>query len=93
MSQLSEVYGITDSLLTALQPLWFVGLSPNIKKLNINSIDIEELRKHPYVSFSMSKLIIAYRNSHGRINDMQEMYSIAGIDRQKLNKLIPYLAF
>ncbi len=93
MSQLSEVYGITDSLLTALHPIWFVGLSPNIRKLNINSIDLEELRKHPYVSFSMSKLIIAYRNSHGRINDTQEMYSIAGIDREKLNKLVPYLAY
>ncbi len=93
MSQLSEVYGITDSLLTALQPIWFVGLSPNIRKLNVNSIDLEELRKHPYVSFSMSKLIIAYRNSHSRINDTQEMYSIAGIDREKLNKLVPYLAY
>ena len=93
MSQLSEVYGITDSLLTALYPIWFVRLSPNIRKLNINSIDLEELRKHPYVSFSMSKLIIAYRNSHGRINDTQEMYSIAGIDREKLNKLVPYLAY
>ena len=93
MSQLSEVYGITDSLLTALYPIWFVRLSPNIRKLNINSIDLEELRKHPYVCFSMSKLIIAYRNSHGRINDTQEMYSIAGIDREKLNKLVPYLAY
>ena len=93
INQLSEVYGITDSLLIRLQSIWFVGLPLQVKKLEVNSIDLEELRKHPYVSFSMSKHIIAYRKSHGRITDSEEMNGIVGIDREKLARLIPYLEY
>ena len=93
INQLSEVYGITDSLLIRLQSIWFVGLPLQVKKLEVNSIGLEELRKHPYVSFSMSKHIIAYRKSHGRITDSEEMNGIVGIDREKLARLIPYLEY
>jgi DNA uptake protein ComE-like DNA-binding protein len=93
IGQLSEVYGITDSLLIRLQSIWFVSLPLQVKKLKVNSIDLEELKKHPYVSFSMSKHILAYRKSHGRIADSDEMNGIVGIDREKLARLIPYLEY
>lgn len=93
LGQLLEVYGLKDSVLNTISPLIFIDPSSPINKIEINTVDYPMLSKHPYASFSIAKIIIAYRKAHGRINGVDDFYSIAAIPRENLDKLIPYIIF
>lgn len=93
VSQLLEVYGLQDSILDKIAPLIFVTPSFSIDKIDINKIDYTLLTKHPYMTYSMAKIILAYRKAHGSINGVDEMYSIAGIPQEQLVKFLPYCMY
>jgi competence ComEA-like helix-hairpin-helix protein len=91
--QLSEVFGISDSAIILVRERVYVADVYSVKKIFINTVDYRELTKHPYMSFVMAKLILAYRKTHGKINGTNDMKMIEGIDADKMSKLIPYLSF
>lgn len=91
--QLSEVFGISDSAFAFMRARVYVGDVNSVKKIFINSVDYRELTKHPYMSFVMAKLILAYRKTHGKINGVNDLKMIEGVDADKMSKLIPYLSF
>lgn len=93
VSQLLEVYGLQDSILDKITPMIFVAPSFSIEKIDINKIDYAMLTKHPYMTYSMAKIILAYRKAHGSINGVDEMYSIAGIPQDQLVKFLPYCMY
>ena len=93
VSQLLEVYGLQDSILDKITPMIFVAPSFSIEKIDINKIDYSMLTKHPYMTYSMAKIILAYRKAHGSINGDDEMYSIAGIPQDQLVKFLPYCMY
>jgi competence ComEA-like helix-hairpin-helix protein len=93
VSQLLEVYGLQDSILDKIKPMIFVTPSFSIDKIDINKIDYTLLTKHPYMTYSMAKIILAYRKAHGSINGVDEMYSIAGIPQEQLVKFLPYCMY
>ena len=93
VSQLLEVYGLQDSILDKITPMIFVAPAFSIEKIDINKIDYALLTKHPYMTYSMAKIILAYRRAHGRINGADEMYNIAGIPQDQLVKFLPYCMY
>ncbi len=93
VSQLLEVYGLQDSILEKITPMIFVAPSFLIEKIDINKIDYALLTKHPYMTYSMAKIILAYRKAHGSINGADEMYGIAGIPQDQLVKFLPYCMY
>jgi competence ComEA-like helix-hairpin-helix protein len=93
LTQLLEVYGLQDSILEKITPMIFVPPTISIDKININKIDYALLTKHPYMTYSMAKIILAYRKAHGSINGADEMYSIAGIPQAQLVKFLPYCMY
>lgn len=93
VSQLLEVYGLQDSILEKITPMIFVAPSFSIDKIDINKIDYALLTKHPYMTYSMAKIILAYRKAHGSINGADEMHGIAGIPQEQLVKFLPYCTY
>ena len=91
--QLLEVYGLQDSVLIKITPMIFLDDNSPINKIEINTVDYASLSKHPYASFSIAKIIIAFRKAHGRIEVVDDFYNMAGIPRENLDKLIPYCVF
>lgn len=92
-AQLKEVYGITDSAFNIILPYLKVeqGFSP--QKIAINIADYTTMRKHPYMDHEIIKMILAYRKSHGRYKNKEDLDKLQQLDRTKLEKIIPYLAF
>ncbi|MBO6034901.1 MAG: helix-hairpin-helix domain-containing protein, partial [Paludibacteraceae bacterium] len=72
--QLMEVYGFTEQLYSQVEKHVTVDAS-KIRKLNINELDIAELKRHPYISFYEAKAIFDYRNSKSscRIDSIEEL--------------------
>lgn len=93
IAQLSEVYGIDPSLVSALADNFVVHQGADVKHIRINEIRLEELAKHPYAGYVNAKLIVAYRTAHGQINNADELLSIGEIDKTKIEKLLAYLLF
>jgi DNA uptake protein ComE-like DNA-binding protein len=93
MAQMKEVYGISDSLILALQPQLTLKKDFFPRKLIINEADYGMLRKHPYVTQAMAKILLVFRKQHGIIENEGVLMKINGLDSVEIKKLLPYLSF
>ena len=63
----------------------------DVESININTADIDELKKHPYIRYNMAKAIVNYRNQHGLFKSVDELSKIHLIKSETLQKVKPYL--
>lgn len=91
-SQLMEVYGMKAETAEAV---WeFFEFDPGIrKKLQINQVEAADLAKHPYISYSEAKVIVAYRNQHGVFMNSEDLLKIKIFKKEWVDKISPYLNF
>ena len=89
--QLREVWGFTDSLYLAVVPNISLNDSSNIKKINLNSADFNELRNHPYIGYQLAGLISNFRQQHKSFSSVEEIKKIPLVNDQLYSKLAPYL--
>jgi DNA uptake protein ComE-like DNA-binding protein len=68
-------------------------LNPNlIKKIPIQTANLETLKKHPYLSERQAKVILAFREQHKKLNESM-LKEIKIISADELAKILPYLNF
>lgn len=90
IGQLSEVYGLKDSVVLKLQERFYVGDSIRITKLDLLKSSVEELRNHPYINYRLSNLIVAYRKQH-KVTSLNQIRDIKIITDSIYKKIQPYL--
>jgi competence protein ComEA len=90
--QLLEVYGIDSSRFLALESQVKVNTAL-IKHININEVEFDELRHHPYLTFKQANAIIAYRKQHGNYSSFAALKKVAILPSETVDKLAPYLTF
>lgn len=88
--QLLEVYGIDSNRYQQIEP-YLLLTSTNIKKININTADIKEMIKHPYIDYYLAKSIFTYRQKNGNFKSLEEMKTQTHIYNDLFTKLKPYL--
>ena len=93
LDQLKEVYGIHDTLFQQIQEHLVLNMGKGLQKVSINSEDYKDLRHHPYISHVTAKILLAYRRTHEKIKDAEELFAINGLDKIEMEKLLPYLDF
>lgn len=87
-SQLLEIEGFPESALAYSQ------INPTeIKKLNINNLTLNQLRKHPYINFYQAKEICDYRRIRGPIKNLQELKLLKDFPPAEIERLAPYISF
>lgn len=89
VSQLSEVYGITDSLVTALGPRLRADTSL-VKKISLNQAGEKELAAHPYIGKYMAGGILRYRLRVQHIDHVNELVINGLMTQRDLEKIQPY---
>ena len=67
------------------------GASP--KKLNVNRLSLQELRKHPYINYYMAKTIVDYRRLHGPIKSLEDLRLSKDFPPEVIKKLTPYVEY
>lgn len=67
--------------------------NPSPKKLNINQLSLNELKRHPYINFYMAKAITDYRRLHGTIKSLNELRLIKDFTPEAIKRLTPYIAY
>jgi len=91
VDQIGETYMLPDSTFQKIKPRLVVG-SKAIKKININSASVDEMKAHPYIRYSMANAIFQYRRQHGTFNSIEEIKKIMSVTEDFYNKASPYLA-
>lgn len=90
VQQVGETYGLPDSTFKKIEP--FLQLhETSLKKIDLNQADEKTLGAHPYIRYSLAKLIIRYRNSHGPFTGVTGLRQIAVINDSVYQRIAPYL--
>jgi competence ComEA-like helix-hairpin-helix protein len=89
LSQLKEVYGITDSVYEKIGPLIKTDKG-TVKKIDLNNSSLEELKKHPYLRWQTASAIIRYREANGIFHSLEDLNKIWSLTPETLLKIIPY---
>lgn len=72
---------------------YFVLTASETRKLNINRLSLNELKRHPYIDYRQAKAIVDYRREHGRINDLNDLRLLPGFSPEKSDRLRPYITY
>ncbi len=92
LSQLREVYGITDENFTSIAKQFFID-NAVIQKIDINFADPDRLRSHPYVGESITRRIMAGREKRGDWSSLRELTDNDILLPGEAERLAPYLIF
>ncbi len=88
--QLLEVYGFDKEKYDLVSPQVKIDLS-KVKRININSASVDNLRKHPYMDKKAAVKIFWHRVNHGDYADVEDILKTNLVDEQLYSKLAPYL--
>jgi DNA uptake protein ComE-like DNA-binding protein len=88
--QLLEVYGFDEEKFKAISPEVEVDLS-KVKRININTASVEDLRKHPYMDKSAAVRIFRQRVNQGDYSEVKDILKYSLVDEPLFSKLAPYL--
>ncbi|MGE5108830.1 MAG: helix-hairpin-helix domain-containing protein, partial [Sphingobacteriales bacterium] len=90
VQQVGETFGLPDSTFQKIKNnLTCNNLS--LKKININIADINTLKAHPYIKYSLANVIIQFRNEHGNYSSLEELKKISFVTDDLFKKIAPYL--
>lgn len=88
--QVAETYGLPDSTFQKIKNKLVIS-SSNVKKLNINTATVDELKAHPYLRYTLGNALVQYRNQHGRFSLVSDIKKILLVTEDIYNKAAPYL--
>ena len=89
--QLLEVWKIDVVKYAQIEPFVSVNIH-EISKIKLNSVSVEELKKHPYLNWNIANSIIKIRERKKGFTSIQEIKESVLIDEECFEKLKPYLS-
>jgi len=90
VEQLLEVWGIDLERFEQIKEFFIID-KQNIRKLNINTISIRELQRHPYLDYWQAKAIVQTRDKQGPYQDISDILRLALIDQETFDFIKDYL--
>ena len=88
VTQLLEIDGFPDEALT-----YFRVDHPHTAKLNINTLTLSQLRRHPYINFYQAREICDYRRLKGKITDLSQLSLLKDFPPEEIERLRPYVTY
>ena len=88
VDQLDEIEGFP-----ADSKSYFVVESPAPRKLNLNRLTLNELKRHPYINYYQAKAITDYRRLHGTLQSLQDLRLSKDFPPEVIQRLAPYVEF
>ncbi len=92
VEQLLEVYSITPELLADIAPHLTIDTT-EIRKIDINSIELKQLIKHPYIEYYQARDIIRLRGMGQRFTTVDDLKAVPSMADSTLDRLLPYIDF
>lgn len=90
IDQVGETFGLPDSTFQKIKQYMKLE-NISLRKININTATVDELKAHPYIRWSIANPIVAYRNEHGIFSKPEDIKKIAAVTEELYIKIAPYL--
>lgn len=90
IDQIGETYGLPDSTFQKIKQYLKLD-NPSVKKINVNTATVDEMKAHPYIKYSLANPIVAYRNEHGAFSKIEDIKKVMAVTDEILKKIAPYL--
>lgn len=88
-SQLTEIEGFPETALPYIQ----IDASAEVKKLKVNKLSFNQLRKHPYLNYYQAREICDYRRMNGPLKSLKELSLLKDFPPAEIERLTPYVSF
>ena len=62
-------------------------------KLNVNTLSLNDLKKHPYINFYQARAITDYRRLHGPLKSLQDLRLSKDFPPDAIARLTPYVEY
>ena len=63
------------------------------RKLNINQLSLNELKRHPYINYYQARAIEDYRRLHGPLKSLNDLRLSKDFPPEAIERLMPYVAY
>ena len=67
--------------------------NPFPKKLNVNKLPLNDLKRHPYINYYQARAITDYRRLHGPIKSLNDLRLSKDFPTEAIDRLTPYVEF
>ena len=89
-SQLTEVYGISQSLLERIEGQLTVDTAM-VRTIGLDTVSLKQLLRHPYIEYYQARDIIALRNRGVRFRTVDDLRAVPSMADTTLERLLPYI--
>ena len=72
---------------------YFLIADAHPRRMNINRLTLQQLRRHPYINFYMAKAITDYRRLRGDIKSLNELRLNKDFTDEVIHRLEPYIEY
>ena len=86
--QLEEIDGLPESTIAYIKID-----NQQIRKLNLNKLTLNQLKKHPYLNFYQAKEICDYRRLKGPLHSIEDLKLLKDFPPDEIERLKPYICF
>lgn len=62
-------------------------------RLNVNRLTVDQLRRHPYISFYQARAIADYRRLHGPLKSLDDLRLLREFPPEAIERLRPYVEY
>ncbi len=91
VTQVGETFGLPDSTFQKIKQYLKLETT-SVRKININTATVDELKVHPYIRYSLANPIVAYRNEHGPFAKVEDIKKVMAVTDEIYNKIAPYIS-
>lgn len=92
VEQVKEILGMESTEVDSiLAHLWIDSVA--VEQMNVNTIGVQRLSRHPYLRFEQAQAIYELRRRKIRLDSIQQLQAIDCISGETLDKIAPYLNF
>ena len=67
--------------------------NPQTRKINVNKLSLNELKRHPYINYYQAKAITDYRRLYGPLKSLDDLNLSKDFPQEAIKRLSPYVAY
>ena len=72
---------------------WFCIDTTAIRRIPVNRVNVDRLRRHPYLNFYQAKALVEYRRKHGPLKSLKPFVLYEEFTHEDLERMGHYLSF
>jgi DNA uptake protein ComE-like DNA-binding protein len=72
---------------------YFALKTADVRKIPVNQLSLDELRRHPYINYYQARAIIDYRRQHGPVRSLRELQLLPDFTEEAIRRLEPYVSY